>query len=307
MRLDRRSYSAGHFLFHLDDKHDVGAAYLKSVEGGMVKSAILEEQAGPEALQFKHLGTVEIDPIQLEIGMALSRPVLDWIAGSWQRKYSRRSGSIIHADFDFRSKIEQWFEDALITETKFPTLDGGARDPAYLGVTIQPERIDTKRGDGHRVTGITGMAQKMWTPSNFRLDINGIDCEHVNRIDAFSVSQRVRPLYLGSQRFPELEPTGVDFSNITVYTAVEHAQDFMRWYEAFVVKGGKESREERDGYLEFLGPDTRTVLFTINLNRLGVHRLTIEKSTANAEQIKRCRIELYMESMSLEYEPQYMR
>ena len=307
MLLDRRSYSAGHFLFHLDDKYDVGAAYLKSVEGGMVKSAILEEQAGPEALQFKHLGTVEIDPIQLEIGMALSRPVLDWISGSWQRKYSRRSGSIIHADFDFRSKIEQWFEDALITETKFPTLDGGARDPAYLTVTIQPERIHTKHGDLHRVTGVTGMAQKMWTPSNFRLEIGGINCKHVNRIDAFSVSQRVRPLYLGSTRFPEFEPTGVNFSNITVYTAVEHAGDFMRWYEDFVVKGGKDSSEERDGFLEFLGPDTRTVLFTINLNRLGVHRLTIEKSQANAEQIKRCRIELYMESMELEYEPQYMR
>lgn len=307
MALDRKSYAAGNFLFRLDDNHDGGAAYLKSVAGGMVRGAVLEEQAGPAATQFKHLGAVEIEPIQLEIGMAMSKPLLDWIAGSWKKKFSRQSGSIIHADFNLNCRMEQWFEDALIAETKFPTLDGAAREPAYLGVTLNPERVEVKRGDGHKVRGEVGKNQKLWLPSNFALTITGIDCTHVTRIDSFTVTQNIKPLYTGLGRFPELEPTGLDFSNITVYLAVAHADDFLRWYEDFIVDGGRDTSHERDGYIEFLGPDNKTVLFTVYLNRLGIHRLTVEKSEANTEQLKRYKIEMYLEDMELEYNESFLR
>lgn len=307
MALDRKSYAAGNFLFKLDHSGDEGAAYLKSVAGGMVRGAILEEQAGPAATQLKHLGAVEIDPIQLEIGMAMSRPLLDWIAGSWKKKFTRQSGCIIHADFNLNCRMEQWFTNALIAETKFPTLDGAAKEPAYLGVTLNPEQVDVRKGKGEKVQGVVGKNQKLWLPSNFRLDIQGIDCTHVTRIDSFTVTQKIKPLYTGVSRFPELEPTGVEFSNVTIYLAVAHAEDFLDWYKDFVVAGGKDTAHERDGFIEFLGPDNQTVLFTIYLNRLGIHRLAVEKSEANTEQIKRYKIELYLESMELEYNERFLR
>jgi hypothetical protein len=306
MALGRKSYSAGHFLFQIDEGGGEGAAYVKSVSGGMVKGAVLGDQAGPVSLSFKHLGAVEIDPIQLEIGMALSKPLLEWISGSWKRQFSRRSGSIIHADFDFACKFEQWFENALITETKFPALDGAAKEPAYLGVTLLPEQVQTIKGDGRAVQGKVGSHQKMWLPSNFRLDIQGIDCTYVNKIDSFAVTQKTKQLYLGTSRFPEVEPTGIEFSNLVLTLAVDHADDFMGWYDAFVMKGGKDTRQERDGFIEFLAPDNSTVLFTVNLNRLGIHKLSIEKSEANAESIKRCKVELYLESMELQYNDAFM-
>jgi T4-like virus tail tube protein gp19 len=306
MALGRKSYTAGHFLFQVDGAGD-GPAYLRSVSGGMVKGAVLEDQAGPVATQFKHLGAVEVDPIQIEIGMALSKPLLEWIRGSWQRQFSRRSGSIVHADFDFKCKFEQWFSDALVTETKFPPLDGSAKEPAYLSVTLHPERVETRKGDGTVLRANHGVHQKLWQPSNFRLDIQGIDCSYVNKIESFAVTQKVKPLYTGGARFPELEPTGVEFSNFIVYVALEHAGDFMAWYERFIMRGDKDTRQERDGFLEFLAPDGKDVLFTVNLNRLGIHRLSIEKSDANADQIKRCKIELYLESMELEYEDRFMK
>ena len=307
-RLERRSYSSGHFLFRLDHYgDDQGAAYLKSASGGMVKGAILEEQAGPASQQFKHIGAVEVDPIQIEIGMAMSRPVLDWIKGSWEKKFTRQDGCIIHADFNLNCKFEQWFYRALITETKFPTLDGAAKEPAYLSVTIHPEEVERIEGDGHKVMGQHGQNQKLWLPSNFRMWIRGVDCSMVNRIDSFVVTQKVKPLYLGSQRFPELEPVGVDFSNLTIYIAAEHATDFEAWYDETVIAGSKDTSAERPGYIEFLGPDNETVIFTVNLNELGIHRLSLEKSEANAEQIKRYKVELYMETMELAWEDKYLR
>jgi hypothetical protein len=273
----------------------------------MVRGAVLEEQAGPAAVQFKHLGAVEIEPIQLEIGMAMSKPLLDWIAGSWEKKFTRQNGCIVHADFNLKCKTEQWFEDALIAETKFPTLDGAAKEPAYLGVTLNPERVKLLPGKGEPVQGVVGKNQKLWSPSNFRLSIDGADCSHVNRVDSFTVTQRIRPLYTGVDRFPELEPTGIDFSNIIVYLAVAHARDFENWYDEFIVQGGKDTKMERQGSLEFLHPDNKTTLFTVYLNRLGIHRMSVEKSEANTEQMKRYKIELYLEDMELEYERRFLR
>jgi hypothetical protein len=303
--LDRVSYSAGHFLFRLDTNIDGGAAYLKSVSGGMVKGAILEEQAGAVATQFKHVGAIEIDPIQLELGMAMSWPVLDWIASSWKKKFTRHSGAIVHADFNLNCKMEQWFFNALITETKFPTLDGGAREPAYLGVTLAPEYVQRIPGDGMKVRGVYSSNQKLWLPSNFRMWILGHDCSYVNRIDSFTVTQKTKPLYLGGERLPENEPVGVDFSNINIYMATQHAMTFEAWYEACLVRG-RNMGAERPGYIEFLGPNDQ-MLFTIMLNEVGIHRMSIEKSEANAEQIKRYKIELYLESMELVWNPKYIR
>lgn len=306
MALSSRSYAAGHFLFQFDD--DGGApAFVKSVVGGMGKGAILEDQAGSVSTSFKHLGPVEIDQIQLEIGMALSKPLLEWIRESWRRQFSRRNGAIIHADSDLKCRLEQEFTGALIADVKFPTLDGAAKEPAYLGVTLLPESVEAREGDGRPVLGNHGLHQKLWQPCNFRLDIVGVDCTYVNKIDSFSVTQKNQPLYCGAQRFPEIEPCGVDPSNIVIYMAAEHAGDFMKWYQRFVMRGDKDTSQERDGYIEYLGPDNSTVLFTVNLNRLGIHRFSIEKSEANSEQIKRAKIELYLESVELEYETRFMK
>lgn len=298
--LARSSYAAGHFSFRLDGD-DQDSAYIRSVAGGMVKGAVLGEAVGPEYSAFKHLGAVEVEPISFEIGMSMSRPLLEWIRDSWRRQFSRRDGVIIHSDANFQPKLEHEFFQALITETKFPTLDGEATQPAYLGVTIHPEWVDLKKATEDRLVSAVGRNQKRWTPSAFNLEIDGVDCSMTSKIDAFSVKQKIRPLYCGSGRLPELEPVSLEFSNLTIYMAADHAESFMKWHQEFVIKGDKDTASERSGALEFLSPNRQDVLFTVLLNRVGLYNLTIDKSEANATAIKRVKIELYVESMDLQY------
>ena len=65
---------------------------------------------------------------------------MKWIQGSWRKEFGRRNGQITHADFNLNKQVEHEFYEALITETTFPTLDGGSKDAAYLKVKLQPER-----------------------------------------------------------------------------------------------------------------------------------------------------------------------
>ena len=299
MATTSRSYSAGHFNLNLDG--DTNAGYLKSVDGGLVKGSIVEEKIGPEYIQFKHLSTIEIEPVSMEVGMAVSKPLFNWIKASWSDTgFQRKSGSIIHGNFNQDAVIEQEFTQALISETVFPALDGSVTDPAYLTVKFQPETLVLKKSNG-KLKGVIPKTQKLWSPANFRLTIDKLDCSHVNKIDAITVTQSIKAFHYGTERHPELEPTGLQFSNITLYTALAHADEFIKWHNDYVVKGDKDTNQEKQGAIEFLDPtvDDKTPLFTINLINLGIFGLSIEKSEANADAIKRCKIQLYVERMDL--------
>jgi hypothetical protein len=297
MSTNRTAYTSGHFLFRLDGAPDT--SWLKSVDGGGVKGSVLEESVGPDTLQLKHVATVEIEPLAIEMGMSATSPVFRWIQDSWKRRFSRRNGEVIHADFNLASVLEQSFLDALISEVTFPTLDGSDKNAAYLTIKLLPERIETKRGDGRKLQGVDGQKQKMWTPSSFRLEIDGVDCRHVNKIDSFTVKQKIKPLYVGSSRYPELEPTGVEFPRLSLSVAAAYADDFLKWHEQLVVKGDKDPKQQKNGSIDFLDPTTNREIFSVQLNNVGINHLTIEKSEANAESIKRCKIELYVETMDL--------
>jgi hypothetical protein len=109
-------------------------------------------------------------------------------------------------------------------------------------------------------------------------------------------------MYTGASRYAELEPTGIEFPNITVSMAEAYAQDFIKWHQAFIVTGDKESKQEKTGHIEFLDPTGGKSLCTIDLRGVGIHSLAIDKSEANAESLKRVKVELYVDSMELKFE-----
>ncbi|MCG8424661.1 MAG: phage tail protein [Proteobacteria bacterium] len=298
---DKRSYTSGHFLFNIDDSP--AWSWLKSVDGGVVKGNVVTENVGPDTLHFKHITTVEIEPLSVEVGMSASSPMFRWIQDSWKRQFSRRNGSIVHANFRLESTLEQWFTGALIVETVFPTLDASDKSPAYLSVKLKPEYLEIKKSGGEVVTGVEGSnKQKMWLPSMFRVNIDGIDCTRVNKVESFTVKQKIKEMYIGNNRYPELEPTGIEFPNLVLTLPAAFADDFITWHQKFVVMGARDNEHEKQGSIEFLDPaGGKLPIFTVDLKNVGINSLAIEKSEAKAEQIKRCKAELYVESMELKY------
>src|ERR1041384_1400540 len=110
-----KSFTAGHFELQLDGSKVT--TYLKHVSGGWAKAQAIDDGQATNSGRIKHLGPVEIDPIQVEFGIAGADPVLKWIQGSWNRKWTRRSGHILHADFNLKQTFEHEFNDALVLET----------------------------------------------------------------------------------------------------------------------------------------------------------------------------------------------
>lgn len=80
-----------------------------------------------------------------------------------------------------------------------------------------------------------------------------------------------------------------------------NAEAFYNWHESFVIKGNNGPDEERSGTLEFVTPDLKEVLFTLELKNLGIFRLTPEKVEAGSENIRRVKAEMYCHEVAFGY------
>jgi hypothetical protein len=299
MTVEKRSYTAGHFELQIDGQ--ASTAYLKSVDGGFVRAAVVDEPIGTHNGRIKHISTVDIEPFAIDFGMSGAEDILQWIQSSWKKKWDRRNGQITHANFDLFRTFEHQFFDALICETTFPTLDGASKEPAYLKVKIQPEKVIAAKTGGARIQSNLGQKQKLWMPSGFRLNIDGIEgMEYTNKIESFTVKQGVKKMYTGEDRFPQIEPTKIEFPHITGTISLEYADGLLAWYDKYIVKGQADPAAQKSGSIEFLAPNRQDVIFRINLFEVALHHAQIMSSTANTDQIKRVKFELYVHHMELD-------
>jgi len=301
MTLARNSYTAGHFELNIDGHRST--AFLKSVDGGWTRANVSDESVGSEQWKQKHISTIDVEPISIEFGLAGANDMLGWIKSSWDRKFSRRNGEIIHANFNQQPTFQHEFREALITETSFPALDGASKEGGYLKCKLQPEWVETKKlmPGGQKTAGPLNAKQKMWTNSAFRFNIDGIDdMKYTNKIEALTIKQGVKKLYIGKNRFPTLEPTKIEFPNITGTISLEYADKLLKWHKDYINKGVKDPSSQKHGSIEFLSPDRKQTIFEIQLFEVGINYVAIESSTANANTIKRVKFEMFVHRMNLQ-------
>jgi hypothetical protein len=293
-----RQYTAGHFEMKLDGERTT--AYLKSVDGGWPKHSAISEAIGPHNEQIKHAAVGEIDPISFEIGVSGANNILLWIQQSWKKEPATRSGQITHANYNGYATLEHEFSDAHLTEVTFPALDGASKDAAYLKVKCQPETVAIRKAKGERLEALTSSKQKLWLCSGFRFKIDGIDgMEYTNKIESFTIKQGVKRMKVGTDRYGELMPTKLEFPHISGTIAMGYANKLLDWH-AQTVHQGKLEKMHRTAMLEFLAPDKHKVLFRINMDQVGLLSTQMQQSTANSDQIKRLKFELYVGQMQLD-------
>jgi hypothetical protein len=294
--LNGRSFTAGHFGLELD--HYKVSAYIKSVEGGFAKANVTDEAIGADVYHVKHLSTREIEPFSVELGLSGCKSMLMWIQDSWNKKFNRRSGQVAHADFNKFGQFEHEFIDALIMETAFPSLDGSSREPGYLKVKFLPEQLKSRQVQTARILAEISPQQKMWSNNCFRMQLSGVDCSKVAKIDGFTIKQGVKAMHIGNTTYPELEPTKIEFPDLSVHIALAHSAGFKSWYDQ-TIAGVRDPQVEKTGAIEFLTPDLRQTIFTVKLYEVGIKGFTVNRSEGLQDAIKRAKMDLYVGRMEL--------
>jgi hypothetical protein len=288
-----RALVSGHFALRLDTANASEITMLANADGGSVYADVISVFEAGLHFARKHPGLPKYEAFEIPIGVATSTGLFDWVAGSWGPSPEARDGALLGVDFNFNIKSEVGFSGALVVETRIPALDAASKEAGHLTVRLQPEFIDVKTPGTGKLSLIQAK-QKLWRTSNFRLQIDGLDCKKVSRIDAFTVTRNVTAMSSGSGGV-DLVPEKVEFPNLKITLSKVSAAEWYDWHESFVVNGNNDDSFERNGTISFLSTDYKTVLSHIDLHHLGIVRLASNPSDA----ITRVTAELYCEEMVL--------
>ncbi len=274
-------------------------ATLQSADGGFARAEVINE-AGPGGLVKKRLGPPRYRDIVIQLPLPVPIAVRDWIASTMSFAPQRRSGAILTYGPGGQEQQRLQFANAMVSEISFPSCDGSSKAAEYLTLRLACESTAPFAGSGAAPTAKSA-TPKAWMPGNFRLSIAGIDCSRVSKVEAFGVKLAAQQQGPGmNAKDTTAKASGpVEFSNLTMYVEESHAAGFYGWYQEMVIKGNSTDAAERQGSLELLDPSLKDTLQRVNFQNLGILDYSPVRASAGSENIKRVRVELYCERMSM--------
>jgi hypothetical protein len=295
-----RSYVAGNNSLTLDG---VNTGFVKSIDGGSIYAEVVNEPMGADKVVRKHIGQPKYQDFTMQIGFSMAKPVYDWIAATWTGNYQRKNGEVVSLDYNLTAQSSKQFYNALLTEVTMPALDGTSKEPAYMTVKFAPEYTRNGKPAAEKAAAAAPAPkgeQKSFIPSNFRLEIDGLDASKVNKVDAFTVKQSAVQSSVGEARDQQREPAKLEFPNLKVTLSAASADGWLSWLDDFVVKGNNGQDKEKNGTIYYLATDRQTVLAKVKLYNIGIIRIDQVDSESGSDAIQRYTAELYVERMEFE-------
>lgn len=290
----KRSFAAGRFAFGVDGQF---AGFVRKVSGGVIKSDVVTHDLGTSYFQRKNLGLLEYEPLTFELAMGMGKPVWDWILASWQNGFVQKNCELLLCNFNHEVQVVRVFKDAYIKKVTVPAMDAGSKEGAYFTVEIEPQSIAYEEGDGRKIQGQENANVKKWLCSNFRFELGNLPCQRVAKVDSFSWEQKQAVARSGASRAPNKEPASLTIPNLKLSISSADAGPWAAWHQSFVIEGKCTDADEYDGSLTFLSPNLREELGIISFKHVGMISMEQQALEANAEQLARFDVELYVEEM----------
>jgi hypothetical protein len=273
--------------------------FLRQVRGGHVLGTVVAHTSGSDHFASKHLGGTRIEDFQLQLGIAMSSGLFDWIAASWGANPPAHDGAVLGCDLNYVVRSERAFTAALISETAFPACDAASKATGLLTIRLTPRELLPITDPNTKLTiPIAAGKQKLWQTSNFRLQIDGLDCSKVTRVAAFTVRRTIERVSAGGGVVLQAGP--IDFPSLRITFAASTAPSWVAWHQDFVVAGNNGPGAERTGSLSLLAPNLAVELARVDFAGLGIFRLTSDPDEdAAPSQVARMTADLYCEQMAL--------
>jgi len=277
----------------LDDGAVRTVTLLRDASGGATFANVVRQSGPNDHFARKSLGGARTEDFVVNVATPSSSGLVQWIAASWGPKTSTRSGAVLTCDAERTIIGEQAFGGALISETTMPALDGSAKEPAALTVRfVAAKTLPTISPAEKPKLPVSEAPSKPWLPSLFRLEIAGLECTKVSRIDGFTV----RRDFKGAPGEPT--PSPIDFPDLRIFLSMVSAQTWIDWHKRMVIDGRGGDQEEKKGTIRLLSADLMTELARIELAGLGIYRLKPERPVPDAA-LERLVADLYCEQMTL--------
>lgn len=289
------AYAGGHFALELDGQA-VGS--LAAVQGGNVVAEVIEYTSGNDLIAQKSPGGLRYEEISMMTGLGMAPVLWDWVGHMLDGTPVAMDGAIVFADADFNVRRRMEFRDALLTEVKLPALDASNKDAAYMTIKLRPEATVLTPPSG-KLANASATKQKLWQVSNFRLKVGDLPCGRVQKIDSLTIKQKITEYREGTERFPRLLPGKLEVPNLGVTFSAMDAGPWQAHFDDFILNENNQEEDELGGTIEYLSPNLKTALATLEFFHLGIFRLAPEEFDPSATNVQRFRADLYSEGNRL--------
>jgi hypothetical protein len=289
------SFVGGRFGFLVEGSTFLG--FVRSVSGGNIKGEVAVRQT--RSVQKKRIRNVIYEPFTIEVGMGMSKDFYNWIQASFDKGHIIKNGELVVCDFDYGIMSIREFQDAHISELTMPALDASSKEPAYMTVKFNPGKIRYKNSTRLPIQVDVGAIAKKWMASNFSIELGDLPCDHVAKIDSFTVKQKIKKDKSGVARRSKKYPSIIEVPNLKLSISMADIPLWQQWFHSFIV-GGKHN-DVLDGAITFLGSDLKDELARLDLKNVGIISMKIAGQEANKEEVARFDVELYVEQMKFSY------
>jgi len=289
---DGRSYGTSSYLLTIDDSPSI----VNKIEGGTPVADIVTIQTGDGRMPHKTIGGLKYEDIKFELGVSMGGGMLDWVNSFLQNKHMRKQGFVTFGDFDKKARGYMDFRDALLTSFALPACDAAGKDSGKISITMAVEETIKRAGDNADLKGAMNTKQKSFVTNNFKLTIGDLPCKRVNKIDAISATCKVQEDQVGEVRIQTKEPTVTDWSNLKVTLSAADEKMWNEWFDDFCIKGNNGDDKELSGSLEWLDPSTKATIATLEMQHIGIFKLSNDAAAGGGDAIRRITAEMYFET-----------
>ena len=303
---------------------------LNAVNGGYPIGIVVEEGVDEGGVMRKRIAGSNVKDLVLSGGGNMGPKFFELITKFLALESQTFSGNISYSDAKFREGGRLEFQDALVKSVRFPTLDASAKTAGAFDITCKVGSSQRTKGDLSK--GDIGTKSKAFLVSNFRVSIDGLESTMAltSRVEGFTVQQEILPptavppvLEIPSEgqgvSFPVVLPPQwvegewttfqetptpsragafvdvgpLQIPDLVMTVSETRSEALYDWFEKSVVQGVP---DERNGKIELLSADFKTVLFTIELFNLGLWWLATEDGDESV--LRRVTAKMFCERMS---------
>ena len=263
---------------------------LTGVNGGYPVGVVVEEGMDAGGVVRKRLAGSSFKDLVLSGGAGMGKPFFDLIANFLALDSQSFNGNISDSDAKFREGGRLDFQDAVVKSVRFPALDGSSKTAGTFEVTCQVGSSTRSRGDLQKAALVP--KPKAFLVSNFRVSIDGLSdtMALTSRVESFLVQQEFFPPAGSARAFVDAGP--LQIPDLVMTVGEQRSEALYEWFENMVVKG---LPDERNGKIELLSTDLKTVLFTLELRNLGIWWLATEDGDESV--LRRVTAKMYCEEM----------
>jgi hypothetical protein len=274
------------------------AGYIKSFTQGQFKGSLNETSTSTEHWMKKNIASWEFTDFSIESSFAMGKGLMDWMQSAMDNNAVPMDGSVVVADFNGKAIREVQFFRAYITKIGLPKLSASDKGNAFITVSFKPTSLTYLKASGDVAKAAVGPTTKSITTNNFRFTLPGFDVKRINAFEAIEWSCVVKPDPHGEAQYPELAATTMKQPDIGFTINALDGKQFEDWAKAWFMDGKREEKDEITASIDFLGPNVKDVLATVNFQNVGLLELTPPKQVRD-DSLQMYSVKLYSEHAKL--------